>query len=122
MDQKVQRGKLAERKKETFLQRFKIEKKKRKEICPEERKSDIEEEAYGRFGRRRRKGEGGGISRWWRVPWEREEAGGHRVSLSRMRSDLSPSFSLPRGPARARCWYSKTLSGDERHYPHHRGW
>lgn len=36
-----------------------------------------------------------------------------------MRSDLSPSLSFPLGRSIwARCWYSKTLSGDERHYPH----
>ena len=71
-------------------------------------------------------GEGGGIWKWWRARWEREEAGGHRASLSRMRSDLSRSLSFLEGDGpdllRARCWYSKTLSGDERHYPHQSGW
>lgn len=60
-----------------------------------------------------------------------EEAGGHEASLSQMRSDLfSLSLARPAGTHRAlsvdltilrpaaRCWYSKTLSGDERHYPH----
>lgn len=60
-----------------------------------------------------------------------EEAGGHEVSLSQMRSDLfCLSLARPDGAHRAlsvdltisrlaaRCWYSKTLSGDERHYPH----
>lgn len=58
-----------------------------------------------------------------------EEAGG--LSLSQMRSDLlCLSLARPAGARRAflvgltisrlaaRCWYSKTLSGDERHYPH----
>lgn len=38
MDPKVQRGKLAERKKETFLQRFKIEKKKEEGNLPRGKK------------------------------------------------------------------------------------
>lgn len=60
-----------------------------------------------------------------------EEAGEHGVFLSQMRSDLSLPLARALGRARrsspsvprsstlaARCWYSKTLSGDERHYPH----
>lgn len=39
MDPKVQRGKLAERKKETFLQRFKIEKKRGRKSAPRKEKA-----------------------------------------------------------------------------------
>jgi len=62
---------------------------------------------------------------------EGEEAGGHEVFLSQMRSDLvclslarptrarrALSVDLTISTLAARCWYSKTLSGDERHYPH----
>jgi len=108
----------------------------------EDKGDDEEEEQVGRARwrkdeRRREEGaeeggfEGGGDSpwreqgRWW--------GGGRTWSLpiaDEIRSLLPLACTAGWGPSsplrrshdlEARCWYSKTLSGDERHYPH-RGW